>query len=82
MNRVPNEGAPMVVEVVRTYLEIRDARQFRPAAALPPTARIVKREACSPAEYRRLYASVGGPWHWRDRLAWDDAALAIAESWL
>lgn len=66
----------MVVEVVRTYLELRDPEQFRPAAALPPTARVARRESCSPADYRRLYASVGGPWHWRDRLAWDDATLA------
>ena len=66
----------MVVGVVRTYLELRDPAQFRPAAALPATARVVKRESCSLAEYRRLYASVGGPWHWRDRLAWDDTTLA------
>ena len=76
MNRVPNEGAAIVVGVVRTYLELRDPAQFRPASALPATARVVKRESCPLAEYRRLYASVGGPWHWRDRLAWDDATLA------
>jgi len=66
----------MMVGVVRTYLELRDPAQFRPAAPLPPTARVVERPSCSPAEYRRLYAAVGGPWHWRDRLAWDDATLA------
>jgi len=66
----------MVVGVVRTYLELRDPAQFRPGAPLPPTARVVERKSCSPAEYRRLYAAVGGPWHWRDRLAWDDATLA------
>ena len=75
MSRVPNDEAPMAA-VVRTYLELRDREQFRPAAALPATARVVRRESCPPAEYRRLYASVGGPWHWRDRLAWDDATLA------
>jgi GNAT superfamily N-acetyltransferase len=72
---VPNEGAP-IVEVVRTYLELRDRDQFRAGAALPANARVVQRASCPPAEYRRLYASVGGPWHWRDRLAWDDATLA------
>jgi GNAT superfamily N-acetyltransferase len=66
----------MVVGVVRTYLELRDPAQFRPGAPLPPTARVVERSSCSPAEYRRLYAAVGGPWHWRDRLAWDEATLA------
>lgn len=74
MNRVPNERASMV-EVARTYLELRDRGQFRAGGALPANARVVQRESCSPAEYRRLYASVGGPWHWRDRLAWDDATL-------
>lgn len=38
-------------------------------------ARIVRRDPCSIADYRRLYAAVGGPWHWRDRLKWDDATL-------
>ena len=75
MNRAPNDDAT-TVEVVRTYLELRDREQFRPGAELPDTARVVRRESCSPAEYRRLYGSVGGPWHWRDRLAWDDETLA------
>jgi GNAT superfamily N-acetyltransferase len=75
VNRVPNDGAPMV-EVVRTYLELRDREQLQPGAPLPPTARIVRRDSCSPADYRRLYTAVGESWHWRDRLAWDDATLA------
>ncbi|MDB4916706.1 MAG: GCN5-related N-acetyltransferase [Gemmatimonadetes bacterium] len=25
--------------------------------------------------YRALYTAVGGPWHWRDRLAWTDEQL-------
>ena len=75
MNRVPNESTA-IVQVVRTYLELRGPDQLRPAVPLPSTARIVRHEAWSPAEYRRLYTAVGGPWHWRDRLAWDDATLA------
>ena len=38
-------------------------------------ARIVRRDPCSIADYRRLYGAVGGPWHWRDRLKWDDETL-------
>jgi GNAT superfamily N-acetyltransferase len=72
---VPNEDAPLV-EVVRTYLELRERADFRPGAPLPGNARLVHRERCSPDDYRRLYALVGGPWQWRDRLAWDDATLA------
>lgn len=63
------------MEVVRTYLELPTADAFRPGAPLPDTARVIRRNPCSPADYRRLYAAVGGPWHWRDRLAWDDATL-------
>ena len=38
-------------------------------------ARVVRHDPCSIADYRRLYAAVGGPWHWRDRLKWDDVTL-------
>jgi GNAT superfamily N-acetyltransferase len=61
--------------VVRTYLELPSPAAFRPAQPLGDDARIVRRDPCTPVEYRRLYAAVGGPWHWRDRLAWDDATL-------
>lgn len=64
-----------VVEVVRTYLELRDRESFRPARRDRPGVRVVRRDPCPPAEYRRLYATVGTPWHWRDRLAWSDHTL-------
>jgi GNAT superfamily N-acetyltransferase len=63
------------VEVVRTYLELPNADAFRPGAPLPGNARVIRRDRCSPADYRRLYVAVGGPWHWRDRLVWDDVTL-------
>ena len=63
------------MEVVRTYLQLDTPGAFRPAAPLPSGARIVRHDPCPNADYRRLYAAVGGPWHWRDRLAWDDATL-------
>lgn len=61
--------------VVRTYLELPNRGAFRPTAPFGPNARVVRHDPCSAANYRRLYAAVGGPWHWRDRLAWDDATL-------
>jgi GNAT superfamily N-acetyltransferase len=65
------------VEVVRTYLELRDRDDFRPS---PTPARddvqVVHRNPCSPEQYRRLYRAVGERWHWRDRLAWTDDTLA------
>lgn len=63
------------MEVVRTYLELDAREALRPAAPLPSSARVVRHDPCSIADYRRLYRAVGGPWHWRDRLAWDDDTL-------
>lgn len=65
------------VDVVRTHLELRDPSELRPspAPAAAATARLERRAAPSVHEYRALYALVGGPWHWRDRLAWNDADL-------
>jgi GNAT superfamily N-acetyltransferase len=64
------------VEVVRTYLELRDRGDFRPA---PQPARddlrIVHHDPCSAENYWRLYHSVGERWHWRDRLSWSDDTL-------
>jgi GNAT superfamily N-acetyltransferase len=63
------------VDVTRTYLELLSREALRPAKAMISEARVVRRDPCSIADYRRLYAAVGGPWHWRDRLKWDDATL-------
>ena len=63
------------MEVVRTYLELNSPRALKAAAPFGTEARAVRRDPCSIADYRRLYQAVGGPWHWRDRLAWDDATL-------
>lgn len=71
---MPNEQ-PATRVVVRTYLELPSPGAFRGTRPLGGDARIVHRNPCPRAEYRRLYAAVGGPWHWRDRLAWDDATL-------
>ena len=62
------------VEVVRTYLEMDSPDRQAGRAALPPGC-TVEHEACDPALYRELYASVGGDYHWRDRLSWTDARL-------
>ena len=65
-----------VVEVVRTYLELRARDQLRPAYADDPRVRFVRRHDITPAEHRALYRAVGERWHWRDRNAWPDARLA------
>lgn len=64
-----------VVNVVRTYLELRTPEQLRPAAA-PPDVRFVRRDTISVDDYRRLYRDVGAQWYWTDRTAWPDERLA------
>ena len=39
-------------------------------------ARINRLEHVSPSDYIEFYARIGGPWHWRDRLAWTDSEIA------
>lgn len=66
------------VDVVRTYLEMSSPSQLRPGAPLPAGCTL-RQEHPGAAAYRALYAAVGDAHHWRDRLAWDDGALA---AWL
>jgi GNAT superfamily N-acetyltransferase len=51
-------------------LEMRSPAQLRAAAAPDPAPSIVRAETPSPALNRFLYTSVGGAWHWVDRLPW------------
>jgi GNAT superfamily N-acetyltransferase len=63
------------VSVTRTYLEQREAAQLRDESRRPADARIERVLDCPPSFYRWVYASVGGPWHWHERLGWDDATI-------
>ena len=58
------------IDVVRTYLELASLDKLRAAREPAEAARITRRPHITPAEYIEVYSSVGGPWHWRDRLAW------------
>lgn len=66
------------VAVTRTYLELRDPTDLVAPRTSPRAATLdyVRHQPCAVPLYRRLYADVGGPWHWHDRLAWTDARLA------
>jgi len=61
--------------VTRTYLELRSPGQLRAARTHPEGAVIESVERCPPPLFRWLYATVGGPWQWRDRLPWSDATI-------
>jgi GNAT superfamily N-acetyltransferase len=60
----------MNTPVTTWYLEMRAPEHLRPARVPDPAPQIVRAEIPSPALNRFLYTSVGGGWHWVDRLAW------------
>ena len=64
-----------VVEVVRTYLELRTPEQLRPALLDDPNVEFVRRPGIEVDHYRRLYQTVGDRWYWRDRNAWSDERM-------
>jgi GNAT superfamily N-acetyltransferase len=60
------------VEVTRTYLEMRSPEDLRPSGEPAGPPRLERIEACPPSFFRHLYAEVGRPHHWTDRLGWTD----------
>jgi GNAT superfamily N-acetyltransferase len=65
-----------MVEVTRTFLEMRDPSQLSRKPLPTADARIIRLSPCPVDQYRELYRRVGEPWHWRDRLVWSDERLA------
>lgn len=60
----------MNTPVTTWYLEMRAPERLRPARVPEPAPQIVRAKVPSPALNRFLYTSVGGGWHWVDRLSW------------
>ena len=56
--------------VTTWYLEQLDPALLRRSRVPEPAPVIVRAEIPSPALNRYLYTSVGGAWHWIDRLSW------------
>jgi len=60
----------------------------RPPRPLPPGTRLDRATGITPEYARFLYALVGGPWTWTDRLAWprqrwaDELAVPGEELWI
>lgn len=65
-----------MVEVTRTFLEMRDPRQLKRKELPAGDARFVRCRPCPVAHYRVLYQRVGEKWHWKDRSALPDESLA------
>ena len=59
-------------EVIRTYLEMRDASELQAAKLHDPSIRIERQSDCSIELFRWLYVEVGKNYHWIDRLPWTD----------
>lgn len=59
---------------VVTYLEMRERPRLKPLPASP--LRLKPWPDMTPAQYRTLFARIGGRWLWYSRLAMDDATLA------
>jgi GNAT superfamily N-acetyltransferase len=63
------------IEVKRTYLELQSRDDFKPVFVADPSAQIVPVRTCPASFYRYLYAEVGRPYHWVDRLGWSDEEI-------
>ena len=64
-----------IIEVTRTYLEMRDPSQLNGAHSNDPRVKIENILDCSPELYRLLYVEVGRSYHWIDRLPWTDKQI-------
>jgi GNAT superfamily N-acetyltransferase len=62
----------MKKRVTTTYLEMADRRQHQPARTPAIHFELSRVAAPSPALGRFLYTAIGAPWHWYDRLCWDE----------
>ena len=66
-----------MVEVTRTFLEMRDPEQLKRKELPAGTgARFIHCRPCPVARYRDSYKRVGQAWNWKDRNAWSDERLA------
>jgi GNAT superfamily N-acetyltransferase len=61
-----------VLRGTRTYLELAARDVFAGGGEELPVVRVT---SCPPAFYRFLYATVGAPYHWVERLPWTDAQI-------
>src|SRR5260370_30981677 len=63
------------MRATRTYLELTQADQFRPAFGAFPDVQVERIAHPTPELYRHCYRSVGADYHWRDRWDWSDAEI-------
>ncbi len=64
------------MDATRTYVQLTDPSQFRPAFGDFPSFVLRRVERPSPELYRECYRTVGKDYHWRDRWDWSDQEIA------
>lgn len=64
------------MQVLRTYLELLNPRQFKTAFGDFPDIAIGRAPNPQPELYRMCYQTVGAAFHWRDRWDWTDEEIA------
>lgn len=70
-------AAMPTVEVVRTYLEMDSPEALRASRVPRDPPRLDRLEECPLSFFRYLYAEVGRPHHWTDRLNWNDEQVRV-----
>ncbi|HVH67158.1 MAG TPA: GNAT family N-acetyltransferase [Gemmatimonadales bacterium] len=63
------------MEATRTYLELKEPNQFRPAFGDFADLGIERVQRPTPDLYRACYRTVGEDYHWRDRWDWTDEQI-------
>jgi GNAT superfamily N-acetyltransferase len=64
------------MQATRTYLELTEEAQFRPAFGDFPDVTLAHVPIAPPKLYRHCYRTVGEAFHWRDRWDWSDDRIA------
>ncbi|MEP6779506.1 MAG: GNAT family N-acetyltransferase [Gemmatimonadaceae bacterium] len=72
----PPVVAPQKVRVRRTYLRLDSREQFKPGRNPRRQALWLLMPACTVADFRHLYSTVGAQWNWHDRDQWTDEEIA------
>ena len=74
--RVPEpEPPPVVKRIRRTYLTLNAREKFHPTRRPMRQAVWLLLPSPTVAEWRHLYATIGGPWNWHDRDRWSDRQI-------
>jgi ribosomal protein S18 acetylase RimI-like enzyme len=64
-----------MIEITRTYLEMRAPSELHPARNSDPLIKIEPQRDCSTELFRELYREVGRNYFWIDRLPWTDEQI-------